>query len=146
MLPPKLVEKAVKHVNRKNWWHVLPSDPNAYTKRGKFLASSFAEAEFWGRPLNKPQRITISKPLVGDEQTIARTLGIPAQNEGMSLEQIAAHDAKWRNAALEKGYDSILLMAHKPFANFRTCGKIPRSLELNILKACDRDSEIADSA
>jgi hypothetical protein len=40
-----LRERLIAHVNRKQWWHVPPVDPNAYKKRGKFLASSFVEAE-----------------------------------------------------------------------------------------------------
>jgi hypothetical protein len=58
-LPPRLkgpllrdthLQKLVRHINRKAWWHVPPRDPRAYEKRGKFLASSFREAEFYGRP------------------------------------------------------------------------------------------------
>lgn len=125
--------KLVAHVNRKNWWHVPPVDPDAYKKRGKFYSASFAAAEFWGRPLDESERVAISKPLVGDEKRIARVLGFPPQREGMTLEQIAAHDAKWRNAALKKGFDAILLMAPKCFAEWKAVGKIPRSLELNVL-------------
>lgn len=47
-------EKLVASVNRKSWWHVPPVDPDAYLKRGKFLASSFEAAEFYGRPLDEP--------------------------------------------------------------------------------------------
>jgi hypothetical protein len=47
----------------------------AYSKRGRFFASSFAEAEFYGRPLDDPQRVIIAKPLVGDESAIAKILG-----------------------------------------------------------------------
>lgn len=126
-------ERLVAHVNRKNWWHVPPVDPDAYKKKGKFLASSFAAAEFYGRPLDDPQKVKVARPIVGDERTIARALRIPAQREGMSLERIAAHDARWRNAALRKGFDAILLMAPKCFAEWKASGKIPRSLELNIL-------------
>lgn len=72
-------EKLVAHVNRKNWWHVPPQDPKAYRKRGKFLASTYREAEFWGRPLDEPQKASISRPLVGDEATLRenslRTIG-----------------------------------------------------------------------
>jgi hypothetical protein len=57
-------------VNRKNWWHVPPANPNAYRERGKFLASSFREAEFWGRPLDDPQKVTVTRPLVGDDMAI----------------------------------------------------------------------------
>src|SRR6266478_4219540 len=128
-----LYERLVSHVNRKNWWHVPPVDPDAYRKRGKFLASSFAEDEFYGRPLDEPQKVTIAKPLVGDEKRIARVLRIPPQYDGMTLKQSAAHDAKWRNAALRKGFDAILLMSPKCFAEWKATGKIPRSLELNVL-------------
>lgn len=127
-------EKLVAHVNRKRWWHVPPVDPDAYEKRGKFFSSSFAEAEYWGRPLDEPERVTIAKPLIGDEHTMARVLRIPAQHDSMTLDQIAAHDARWRNAALRKGYDAIVLMAPKCFLEWKANGKIPRSLELNVLK------------
>jgi hypothetical protein len=127
-------EKLVALLNRKNWWHVPPVDPRAYSKRGKFLASTFEAAEFYGRPLDEPQKVTIAKPIIGDEHKIARVLGIPPQREGMTLKQIAAHDALWRNAGLKKGFDSILLIAPKCFAEFKANGKVPRSLELNILR------------
>lgn len=133
MSPSSGVDRVIAHVNRKNWWHVLPQDPEAYRKRGKFFASSFSEAEFYGRPLDIPQRVVITKPLVGDERAIGDVLGIPPQHEGMSLEEIAAHDALWRSAALEKGFDSILLMSPKAFVQFKSDGKFPRSLELNLL-------------
>lgn len=109
-IPNSVINRIVAHVNGKAWWHVPPQDPMAYSKRGKFFASSFAEAEFYGRPLDDPQRVVIAKPLVGDEQAIAKVLGIPPQHEGMSLEEIAAHDVLWRNAALARGFDSIVLM------------------------------------
>jgi hypothetical protein len=130
----ELYEGLVAHVNRKKWWHVPPADPAAYKKRGKFLASSFAAAEFYGRPLDDPQKVKIARPLVGDERTISRALRIPPQHEGMSLKEIATHDARWRKAALKKGFDAILLMAPKCFAEWKAAGKIPRSLELNILE------------
>jgi hypothetical protein len=128
-----VTERIVAHVNRKAWWHVPPRDPMAYSKRGKFFASSFSEAEFYGRPLDDPQRVVIANPLVGDESAIAKALGIPPQHARMSLEEIAAHDMLWRNGALAKGFDSIVLMTPKAFSHLRTDGKLPRSLELNVL-------------
>jgi hypothetical protein len=86
-----------------------------------------------GRPLDEPQRVVIAKPLVGDEQVIAKVLGIPPQHASMSLEEIADHDVLWRNAALAKGFDSIVLKTPKAFARLTTDGKLPRSLELNLL-------------
>ena len=130
-------QRLIAHVNRKNWWHVLPVDPTAYRKRGKFLASSFEAAEFYGRPLDEPQKVIVAKPLIGDERTISRVLHIPPQHDDMTLKQIAAHDALWRNEALKKGFDSIVLMAPKCFAEWKVSGKIPRSTELNILEPPD---------
>src|SRR6266403_5398414 len=127
------LEKLIKHVNRKDWWHVPPADPGAYSKRGKFLASTYAEAEFYGRPLDEPQKVSIAKPVVGDEKTIAKALGVPPQYQGMTLEQIAAHDARWKKAALKKGFDSIVLLHPKGCAQFKSNCKLPASEERNVL-------------
>jgi hypothetical protein len=83
--------------------------------------------------LRLPQHVTIAKPFIGDEQTIARVLGLRPQNDAMSLEEIAAHDAAWRNAAVTKGFDSIVLMTPKAFSEFATSGNLPLSIELNLL-------------
>jgi hypothetical protein len=128
-----LYEKLIAHVNRKAWWHVPPLDPEAYSKRGKFYASTYSEAEFYGRPNDSPERVGIERPLVGDERAISIALATPPQHRGMTLEEIAAHDARWRNAALARGYDSIALMSAQGFSKFRASGKLPRSMELNIL-------------
>jgi len=56
-------EKLIAHVNRKGWWHCPPRDLSSYGKREKFFASSFREAEFWGRPLDEPQRVVGRAPL-----------------------------------------------------------------------------------
>lgn len=143
MTPVKLsrqfIEKATKHVNRKRWWHVPPGQSDAYRKRGKFFASTFAEAEYWGRPLDEPQKVSIANPLIGDESTISSVLGVRSQHEGMNTRQIAAHDARWRNAALKKGFDAILLMSPMCFARFKSDGTLPRSLELNVLRVTETD-------
>lgn len=130
------VARLVAHVNRKEWWHVPPRDPNSYSNRGKFLASSFREAEFWGRPLDEPQRVAICKPLIGDEEAIEKKLfGRRLSSEDITMKQRWKLDAKMRRAALRKGYDSLVLMAPKAFSELRTTGKLPRSMELNVLNA-----------
>lgn len=129
-------EKLIVHVNRKNWWHVPPQDSEAYSKRGKFYASTYGEAEFFGRPNDNPEKVRVERPLAGDEQAISKMLRISPQHEEMTLREIAEHDARWRNAALAKGYDSIVLMSPKGFSEFRASGKLPRSMELNILDTC----------
>ena len=127
-------DKLIAFVNRKDWWHVPPRDPNAYRKRGKFLASSFREAEFWGRPLDEPQKVIVARPLVGDEKTIERQLfGKRVSDESISMDDRWKLDARMKSAALAKGYDSILLMSPQGFRRFRSASKVPRSLELNIL-------------
>lgn len=129
-----LCDKLIAHVNRKDWWHVPPRDPSAYAKRGKFLASSFREAEFWGRPLDEPQRVTVANPLIGDEEKIERTLlGRRMSNEDIAMEKRWTLDAKMKRAALALGYDSILLLSPKAFSALKASGKLPRSMELNIL-------------
>jgi hypothetical protein len=129
------IEKLVAHVNRKEWWHVPPRTRSAYSERGKFFASSFREAEFWGRPLDEPQRVAVSTPLAGDERTIEiKLFGRPTSHEDLSMEQRWRLDARMKDVALRKGYDSILLMTTKAFDEFKACGKLPRSMELNILR------------
>ena len=129
----------VKYIARKEWWHVLPQDPEAYQKRGKFYSSTFREAEFYGRP-GEPERITVQNPLVGDEAFIEQTLfqrHCSEQFNNMSgpalLDARFDLDARIRTTALEKGYDAVVLMAPCKFAEYLRSGKIPRSLELNIL-------------
>jgi hypothetical protein len=125
--------RVISYVNRKDWWHVPPADPLAYVMRGKFFASSFKEAEFYGRPLDEPQHVSIQNPLIGDEETIERELfGKRISNPDISVEARWKLDAELKKAALIKGYDSIVLMTKKGVDRYRTSGKIPRSLELNV--------------
>jgi hypothetical protein len=128
------LQKLIRHINRKDWWHVRPTDPSAYEKRGKFFASSFEEAEFYGRPGDAPEKVTVATPVVGDNDTIERKLmGRVESHPSLSVRERFALDAKLRRAALRKGYDSILLMSETGFLEFKKKGKIPRSLELNVV-------------
>ena len=128
------VQRLIKHVNRKDWWHVEPADPSTYEKRGKFLASSFEEAEFYGRPGDVPATVTIASPVVGDNDTIERKLIRRVESHPeISVRNRFALDAKLRRAALRKGHDSIVLMSKTGFQKFNRKGEIPRSLELNIV-------------
>jgi hypothetical protein len=132
MLDP--IQKLIQHVNRKDWWHVPPADPHAYEKRGKFLSSSFGEAEFYGRPNDIPDRVTIASPVVGDNDTIERNLiGHVESYPEITVRGRFALDAKLHRAALRKGHDSIVLMSEQGFKKFTAEGKIPRSIELNIV-------------
>ena len=129
----------IKRINRKRWWHVQPQDPRAYEKRGKFFASSYDEAEYYGRP-GEPQRVTVCHPLAGDEEHIEMTLlGSRPSKELEKLEPglpiIQARldiDARIKEAAVAKGYDSVALMTPKAWMAFQEAGKLPRSIELNV--------------
>jgi hypothetical protein len=128
------IQRLVNHINRKSWWHVKPVDAMAYEKRGKFLSSSFAEAEFYGRPTDRPEKVTISCPLVGDNDSIERRLlGDVESNAEIRVGKRLALDAKLQRAALKKGYDAIVLMTPPAYRRFRDEGTIPRSIELNVL-------------
>lgn len=129
-----LLHKLVRHINRKEWWHVPPRNTSAYSKRGKFLASSFREAEFWGRPLDEPEKVKIASPLIGDEQTIEKKLlGRRFSSEDISIRARWTLDAKLKRAAIAKGFDCIVLMTREGFAEFQSSGRLPRSIELNVL-------------
>jgi hypothetical protein len=128
------LDKLVDHINKKDWWHVPPTEgERAYTNRGKFLASSFKDAEFYGRPLDEAQHVQIRNPIVGTEAEIAEKLGIPEQHADMSLEEIKEHDQKWAKAARENGYDAIVTVSPRQLATFRETGHIPRNMEVNDL-------------
>ncbi len=132
------VTRLIAHVNRKQWWHVTPADPAAYQKRGKFYASSFREAEFYGRPNDLPERVSIANPFVCDSLSIEKELlGRVATYEGIGFREIAAIDARLRSAALRRGFDSIVLLSKSGLRSFRATGKIPRNIELNILNPAD---------
>lgn len=135
----KPLQGLIKRINRKLWWHVQPQDPDAYKKRGKFLSSSYDEAEFYGRP-GDPERVVVNCPLVGDETHIELTLfGYYPSGEMEQIESgmatITARlalDAKIKEAAVAEGYDSIALMTPRAWQKFLSEGKMPRSIELNI--------------
>ena len=71
---------------------------------------------------------------MGDNDTIERKLiGRVKSHPAITVAERFALDAKLRRAALRKGYDSIVLMSKPGFQKFKKEGKIPRSLELNIV-------------
>ena len=55
----------IEKINKSEWWHVPPRDRDAYKKRGKFFASTYKQAEFYGRPNDVPEKVLISNPIFG---------------------------------------------------------------------------------
>src|SRR5438128_6101833 len=93
-------EAFIRHINRKDWWHVPPLDPNAYKKRGQFLSSSFDEAKFYGRPFSQPLHVKITNPLVGDERQIEKSLlGKARARPEITIQGRFALDARLKRTA-----------------------------------------------
>lgn len=139
--PPRIkqefLDKLLRRINRKDWWHVTPRDTESYSKRGKFLSSTYREAEFYGRPNDVPEHVDVCNPLVGDERTIETLLlGRPVVHHpdlDNAAEQQFAIDAKLYKAARAKGYDAVVLISPIGYRRFLTEGRIPLSIELNLL-------------
>jgi hypothetical protein len=129
-------ERLIARINRKDWWHCLPRDPKAYHKRGMFLSSTYALAEFWRPPLDQPVHICVRNPLVGDEAAIEMELiGMCGGHDGMGMRARFALDAKLKRAAIKAGYDAIVLMSESGYEYYLGTGRIPLSLELNIFSS-----------
>ena len=122
----------VEHINGKDWWRTSEPDEQAVKDRGLFYASTYKEAEFYGRPQDEPARVGIKNPLVGDEQTIASALGVKVLKPDGPNEERFAMDKKMKQLAEAKGYDSIALMTPAEYKNYFDTGKMPRSIELNV--------------
>ena len=128
------LDTLVKKLNKRDWWHVPPAEgEGAYAKRGKFMASSYKNAEFYGRPLDEPQKVNIKNPLVGTEEEIGKELGIEPQTKDMTREEMAQHDSKWAKAAKKLGYDAIVTVAEKQWEKFKESGRQPTDMEVNDL-------------
>ena len=103
-----------------------------------FLASSYREAEFYGRPLDHALRAVVLNPLIGDERTIEAELLMqpsvyPGDDHPELLEWRWALDKELRTQAMAKGYDAIALLSTSSYTRFTTEDKLPRSIELNLL-------------
>lgn len=136
----------IEQVNRRKWWHSPPRDSASYKKRGVFLASSYKECEFYGRPLDEPIKVNISKPLVGTEEDIIENLCGRVSRQMDAHRTLAGNldvdilkvrfqlDADLFEAAKKKGYDAIVIIAPKS-ATVVKQGKLPRNAELNVFSA-----------
>jgi hypothetical protein len=123
---------------------VPPGDSDAYKKRGKFFASTFAQAEFYGRPNDKPEWVNIRNPVYGfSEMEILEKLftseqiakfGLNDLESGTSpawYEKRIALDHKMYLRAKKLGYDAIVLMTPHGKKDLQRRRK-PRSIELNL--------------
>lgn len=139
----KIKDILIEKINKSDWWHVPPSDKFAYQKRGKFLASTYHQAEFYGRPNFYPEKVRIGNPVFGfSEFEILKALFVQTA-EATSLKEIDFDDdnfyekrivldtAMFRKAKL-LGYDAIVLISKSGKKSLMQ-NKKPNSIELNLL-------------
>jgi len=135
-------EIIIDKINKSEWWHVTPADPDAHSKRGKFLASTYQQAEFYGRPNDIPERVSISNPIYGfSEKDILMELFSDGHNM-LLLNELESEkcwyqnridtDVKMFERAKSLGYDAIVLMTEAGRKDLERNRK-PRSIELNLL-------------
>jgi hypothetical protein len=133
----------ISKINDSLWWHVAPRDPGAYYKRGKFLASTYSQAEFYGRPNDQPEKVNISNPLYGfSELELLTKLFCPKYANAL-LRKVNDDDPRWYEKrialdrkmylkAKEMGYDAIVLVTQNGKKELSKNRK-PSSMELNLL-------------
>lgn len=131
-------------LNKRKWWHSPPADKAAYKKRGMFLAPSYKECEFYGRPLDEPIRVNVSNPLVDTEKNIIKFLfgdnssqmsAYIALIKGTAKEPLKVRfklDRDLFKAAKNKNHDAIAVVTEKELEKIKN-HKLPRNVELNVL-------------
>jgi hypothetical protein len=137
-------ELLVAKINNSCWWRVPPADSDAYKKRGKFFASTFSQAEFYGRPNDEPERVNIGNPVYGfSEMEILEKLFTSEQIRKLGFKDIEngsgpnwykkriALDRKMYLRAKKLGYDALVLMTPQGKKDLQRNRK-PRSIELNL--------------
>ncbi len=138
----RLKKILIEKINKSNWWHVPPCDPEAYKQRGKFLASTFRQAEFYGRPNDTPYRVFINNPVCGfSEKEILKQL-FPSKHRKLHsallketrnwYQQRINTDARMFQKARKLGYDAIALIGSNGKKSLEK-NKKPYSMELNVL-------------
>lgn len=136
-------DNLVEIINRSLWWHVHPADLGSYKKRGKFLASTYQQAEFYGRPNDNPEKVAVNNPLYGfSEVQILKKLfpkeygklyqGVLKEDNGWYKRRINL-DRKIYMKARRKGYDAIVLLGVSA-KKYLIKNIKPRSIELNLCK------------
>lgn len=138
----KIKDILIEKVNKSDWWHVLPGDKFAYQKRGKFLASTYHQAEFYGRPNFYPEKVKVENPVFGfSEFEILKTLfGQTAEAKRLKdsdgdynfYEKRIDLDAVMFQKAMSLGYDAIVLICKSGKKSLMQ-NKKPNSIELNLL-------------
>lgn len=138
----KIKDILIEKINKSDWWHVPPTDKLAYKKRGKFLASTYHQAEFYGRPNIYPEKVKIENPVFGfSEFAILKALfGQAVEVKRLkdsdydynSYKKRIALDAAMFQKAKSLRYDAIVLICKSGKKSLMQNRK-PHSIELNLL-------------
>lgn len=144
---PEIKDILIQILNRSNWWHVPPRDPKAYQKRGKFLASTYSQAAFYGRPNDNSERVTVKNPVFGfseadileqlfEKQDLDALLALcveltNADNPDVYQKRIEL-DARMYARAKQLKFDAIVLMSGSGKTALSKSRK-PSSIELNLI-------------
>jgi len=133
----------IQKINQSFWWHVPPRDPSAYKKRGKFLASTYLQAEFYGKPNDEPERVKISNPVFGfsEKEILSKLFGVEKAKK--FLDSVLGEDKNWyqkridldqkiHERAEKLGHDAIVLLTKNGKKELKKQRK-PSSIELNLV-------------
>lgn len=139
----KLKEVLINKMNQSLWWHVAPGDLSAYKKRGKFFASTYIQAEFYGRPNDIPEKVKISNPIYGTSEINILKILFPMDYKKIYTSILSDPkdwydrriklDAKMYQKAKSMGYDAIALLGSNG-EKYLMKNKKPYSIELNLCK------------
>jgi len=131
----------IQKIGESEWWHVPPKDPLAYKKRGKFLASTYLQAKFYGKPNMESERVKIKSPVFGfsESEILQQLFGskwrhylnkvLNAEND--FYQKRIELDAEIYKKAKSLKYDSIVLMTDAGRRALQR-GHKPKSIELNL--------------
>lgn len=122
-------------INKRVWWRTVIVDRDAISERGLFLASSFRDAEFYGRPRDKKFRVKIEKPLIGTSEIIEKKLFGEKKFdwEKINISEIMATEKRIKKVAEKLGYDSIAyFLSKKEYQNYQVNGRMPVHIELTV--------------
>lgn len=139
----KIKKILTEKINQSFWWHVTPKESTAYKKRGKFFASTYKQAEFYGRPNDIPEKVMISNPICGTSEIEILKVLFPNEYEGL-YGTVSKDDRGWYKRrinldskiykrAKEIGYDAIVLLNNNA-KEYLIKNKKPHSIELNLCK------------
>ena len=137
-----LKKTLISKINASAWWHVPAMDPDAYKKRGRFLASTYAQASFYGRPNDIPEKVYVFNPICGTSELEILKVLFPTTYSGLYA-NVCREDNNWYERridldskicarARDMGHDAIALLA-KNGKRYLLRNRKPHSIELNLI-------------